>query len=108
VESPQDVDEATHMILVRMREENDRQIPPPPWECAAQAPQRELRVWPPVDQHGRSRWRNDQDGIALANIEHREMQPPIGQGDEHGAREQKAIDRQQTDRSRCDAKKSTA
>lgn len=96
------------MILVWMRQENDRQITPPPWDCAAQPPQGELGVRSPVDQHGRSRWRNDQDGIALADIEHREMQPPIGQGDEHGAREQKAIDRQQTDRSRCDAEESTA
>lgn len=96
------------MILVRMSQENDRQITAPPWEGAAQPPQREFRVWSPVDQHGRSRWRNDQDGIALADIEHREVQPSIGQGDEHGAREQKGIDRQQTDRSRRDGEQSTA
>ena len=47
-------------------------------QVGAEAPQRELRVGPAVDQHGRAARRLDQDRVALADVEHGEVQPAIG------------------------------
>ena len=47
-------------------------------QVGAEAAERELRVRPAVDEHGGAARRLDQDRVALADVEHRDVQAAIG------------------------------
>jgi hypothetical protein len=78
------VDEAGHVILVRMAEREDVDPSRPERQIGAQAAKGELRVRTAIHQHRRAGRCLEQDGVALADVEHRHVKATVrtaGQGD---------------------------
>ncbi len=91
------------MVLVRVSEHHRRQVAAPPGNGLAEAAQREFGIRAAIDQHGRPGWSDDQDRIALADVERGQMYAPIRQGGECRAREQGDDDRRESQWSRPEA-----
>ena len=85
----ENLDQAGDVVLVRVAQ--DEQVDPASVEgqVRADAPQGELGVWATVDEHGGAVRRLDQDGVALANREHCDVEASVGSrrerdGEQHG------------------------
>ena len=72
--------QAGDMVLVRMGEHQHVQPPLPEGQLLAQPPHGEVRVRAAVDQCSPARRRDDEDRVALADVEHDQVQPAIGPG----------------------------
>ena len=74
--------QAGDVILVRMGEHHHVEPSLPEGELLAQPPQGQIRVRAAVDQRSPARRRNDEDRVALADVQRDQVQPPIGSGQE--------------------------
>jgi len=70
--------QAGDVVLVRMAEHEQVDATREERQVRAQAPQGELGIRTAVHQHGGARRSLDDDGVALADVEHRHVQPAIG------------------------------
>ena len=77
VESIEDVDQPGDVILVRVRQNEQVDATGEEREVGAQPAEGELRVRPAVDQHRRTARSLDEDRVALADIEHGQVHPPV-------------------------------
>ena len=80
--------QAGHVILVRVREDHRVDLPPPPRKTFAEASEQEVGIRPPVDERRGAGGRDDQDRIALPDVQHDEVGPAVRQGCEREAAEQ--------------------
>ncbi len=96
-EAVEHVDQSGDVILVRMGQHQQVDASREERQVRADASKGELRIRAAVDQHGGTGGRLDQDGVALSDVERREVQPPVGlraEGDRQEHADQSDGDRQ--------------
>ena len=76
-ESIEDVDQPGDVVLVRVAQHEQVDAPREERQVRADAAQRELRVRTAVDQHRRAVRRLDEDRVALADVEHGQVEAPV-------------------------------
>jgi hypothetical protein len=79
-ETGQDLDEAGHVVLVRMAEHHHVDAPREERQAPAEPPQGQLGIRPAIDQHRGAAGRLDQDRVALPDVEHGHVQSTVGPG----------------------------
>jgi len=79
-------DEARHVVLVRVGEEHEIDPSLPEGKRLAESLRREIGVRPTVDEQRRPRRGADEDGVALADVEHGHVQPAVGLSGKRQAR----------------------
>jgi hypothetical protein len=77
----------SHVVLVRMGQDDDVDPPLPPRQPLAEAPQQEIGVRAAVEQHRRARRCFHEDRIPLPDVQHDQVQAAVGQA-AHGQRRQ--------------------
>ncbi len=77
VEPVEYINQSRHVILVRVAQHQHCDAAFKEWPVGPQAPKGQLRIWSAVDEHGRARWRFDQDRISLADVERRHMEASV-------------------------------
>lgn len=77
-ESLQHPDQPRDVILVRVGHDHQPQVALPEGEHRAQAAQHQLGVRAAVDQRRRARWAPYHDRVALADVQHPQVQPAVG------------------------------
>ena len=91
-----DLDEAGHVVLVRVGEDDEIDSPREERQVRADPAERELWIGTSVDEHGRPRRRLDEDRVALANGEDGHVEQavrPRGDGDREERRRERRDDR---------------
>jgi hypothetical protein len=76
-ESLEDFHQSGDVVLVRVAEEQDVDLAREEGKVCAQAAQGQLGIRPAVDQHRGSARRLEEDGVALADVEHGHMQQAV-------------------------------
>jgi hypothetical protein len=82
--SAQDLAQPSQVVLVRVGEDHDLDLPLVKRQGLADAPQGQVRIHAGVDQGRAPIRRLDQDRVALADIEHGQVQPAIRPGQDGG------------------------
>ena len=77
VEAIEDVNQPGDVILVRVRQDEQVDATREEGEVGAQPPEGELRVRPTVDQHRGAARSLDEDRVALADVEHGQVQTSV-------------------------------
>jgi hypothetical protein len=65
------------VVFVRVAQQHHVKVPLPERQLLPQPPRGEVRIRPAVDQHRGARRRADEDRVTLADVEHRQVQPPV-------------------------------
>jgi hypothetical protein len=73
------------VILVRMAQDQDVDSPIPWWDSRVELEDQTIWIGTPVDQHPGTAIALDEDRIALADVEDRDVDPAVGTGLEPGA-----------------------
>ena len=76
-EPVQDVDQSGDVVLVRVADHEQVDAPREEGQVRTNPAQRQLRFRTAVDQHRPAVWRLDEDRVALADIEHRQVEEPV-------------------------------
>jgi hypothetical protein len=82
--SAQDLAQPSQVVLVRVGQDHDLHSPLVERQSLADPPQGQFRIHPGVDQGGAPIRRLDQDRVALADVEHGQVQPAIRPGQDGG------------------------
>jgi hypothetical protein len=69
---------AGHVILVRVRQHDDVEPPIPRRQPSVEQDEQPVRVRTPIDEQATTAIPLDEDGVALADIEHGHAQPAVG------------------------------
>ncbi len=90
IHQPRDV------VLVRVADDHEVDAPLEERQVRPEPAQRELRIRPAVDQRSGAARRLDEDRVSLSDVQHGEVQPPVGERPQRDRREQR--DERRTER----------